>query len=69
MIYYKELVLTELMATFKLLLSPKTRSSWYNELEEAFQRSKLEIGKKIKEGVRMFDPPRVTNLSSDLPET
>ena len=67
MIYYKELVLTELMATFKLLLSPKTRYSWYNELEEA--RSKLEIGKKVKEGVRMFDPPRVTNLSPDLPET
>ena len=61
--------LTEFMAPFKPLLSPKTRFKWDDELEEAFQRSKLEIVKAIEEGVRIFDPYRVTSLSPDWSET
>ena len=61
--------LTNLMAPFKPLLSPKTRFRWDYILEDAFQRSKMEIVKAIEEGVRIFDPERVTCLSPDYSET
>ena len=61
--------LTDLMAPFKPLLSPKARFKWDDTLEEAFQQSKLEIVKAIKEGVTIFDPYRVTSLSPDWSKT
>ena len=57
--------LTEHMAPFRELLSPKTRFRWDDEMEEAFQQSKLGIIEAIKEGVRIFDPTRPTVLSPD----
>ena len=61
--------LTGMMAPFKPLLSPKTRFRWDDELEQAFQRSKLEIVKAIEEGVRIFEPGRTTCLSPDWSKT
>ena len=61
--------LTDLMAPFKPLLSPKTRFRWDDELEHAFQKSKLEIVEAIKEGVKIFEPHRVTALSPDWSKT
>ena len=61
--------LTEMMAPFKPLLSPKTRFRWDEELEHAFQQSKLEIVKAIEEGVRIFEPGRTTSLSPDWSKT
>ena len=61
--------LTDLMAPFKPLLSPKTRFQWNDDLEQSFQRAKLEIVKAIEEGVRIFDPSRVTTLSPDWSKT
>ena len=61
--------LTEMMAPFKPLLSPKTRFQWDDNLEQAFQRSKLEIVKAIEEEVTIFDPCRTTTLSPDWSKT
>ena len=61
--------LTDLMEPFKPLLSPKTRFAWNDELEKAFQESKLEIVKAIQEGVRIFEPSRTTVLSPDWSKT
>ena len=61
--------LTGMMAPFKPLLSPKTRFRWNDELEQAFQQSKLEIVKAIEEGVRIFEPGRTTCLSPDWSKT
>ena len=61
--------LTDLMAPFKPLLSPKTRFHWDEVLEHAFQESKFEIVKVIEEGVKIFDPCRITALSPDWSKT
>ena len=61
--------LTDLMAPFKPLLSPKTRFRWDDNLEQSFQLAKLEIIKSIKEGVKIFDPSRITTLSPDWSKT
>ena len=57
--------LTKIMLPFKPLLSPKTRFRWDDELEHAFQESKLEIIEAIKQGVEIFEPGRTTSLSPD----
>ena len=57
--------LSDLMLPFKPLLSPKTRFRWDDELEHAFQKSKLEIIEAIKQGVQIFEPGRTTSLSPD----
>ena len=61
--------LTDLMAPFKPLLSPKTRFRWDDNLEQSFQLAKLEIIKSIKEGVKIFDPSTITTLSPDWSKT
>ena len=57
------------MAPFKPLLFPKTRFRWDDELENSFQQAKLEIIKSIYEGVKIFDPSRITTLSPDWSKT
>ena len=57
--------LIEIMAPFKVLLSPKTPFRWDEVLEDAFQASKLELIEAIKHGVQIFDPKRKTCLSPD----
>ena len=61
--------LTEIMAPFKPLLSPKTPFQWDDELEDAFQKSKFELIEAIKHGVQIFDPTRKTCLSPDWSKT
>ena len=61
--------LTEEMLPFKPLLSPKTPFKWTEELESSFNKSKIELIKSIKEGVRIFDPTRKTCLSPDWSKT
>ena len=58
--------LLDLMAPFKPLLSPKTRFEWSDNLEEAFQKSKLAIVEAIVEGVEIYDPKRTTCLQTDF---
>ena len=53
------------MLPFRELLSPKTPFRWTDKLEEAFQESKLEITRAIREGVRIFDPRLTTCLRTD----
>ena len=56
--------LSELMAPFRHLLSPKTKFHW-NALEESFKKSKLETVQVIENGVKIFDPNRIISLSPD----
>ena len=53
------------MAPFKPLLSPKTKFFWSEELEQAFQSSKLKLIEAIQDGVQIFDPKRKTCLTPD----
>jgi hypothetical protein len=53
------------MAPFKPFLSARFPFSWSSELEQAFQASKEEIVKAIREGVEIFDVQRRTCLRSD----
>lgn len=57
------------MAPFKKLLSPKTKFAWTEELDAAFERSKVEIIKEIQKGVEIFDPKRRTCLRTDWSKT
>ena len=60
--------LTNLMAPFRNFLSPNHKFEWNSELEETFLQSKKEIIAAIEEGVRIFDPNRVTVLNTDWSE-
>ena len=57
--------LRDLMAPFKPLLSPKTPFKWTEELENAFQNTKVALVNAITHGVQIFDPKRKTCLSAD----
>ena len=57
--------LTEIMAPFKPLLSPKTKFFWSVDLEDAFQASKRKLIEAIQHGVQIFDPSRLTCLTPD----
>ena len=48
--------LTDLMKPFEPSLSPKTPFLWTEELEHAFEQSKIKLIKAIEHGVRIFDP-------------
>ena len=61
--------LTELMAPFKPLLSPKSKFTWTIELEAAFQSSKTLIINAIKRGVEIFDLTKLTCLRPDWSKT
>ena len=59
----------DIMAPFKPLLSPKAPFIWTPALEAAFQASKDALIREIQEGVRIFDPQRMTCLSTDWSTT
>ena len=61
--------LTKIMAPFKPLLSPKSKFTWSDELESAFQSSKEIIIEAIKKGVEIFDMQRPTCLRPDWSKT
>ena len=53
------------MIAFRHLLSPKVKFVWTEDLAKAFVLAKLNIVRKIHEGVRMFEVLRVTALVTD----
>ena len=53
------------MKAFCHLLSPKVKFLWTEELAREFELAKLNIVKKIHEGVKMFEVSRVTALVTD----
>ena len=57
--------MTQQMKPFRSLLKPSTKFTWTSELDEAFRQSKEIIIKEMKEGVRLFDPARLTCLATD----
>ena len=61
--------LGDIMAPFKPFLSPRMRFEWNEQLEDAFNKSKVEIVEAIKLGVTIFDPTRTTVLSPDWSKT
>ena len=61
--------LTEVMSSFKPLLSPKSKFAWSSEMESAFQSSKTTIIDAIKRGVEIFDMEKLTCLRPDWSKT
>ena len=57
------------MAPFRDLLKPSVKFEWTEQLDRAFQESKLEIVRMVENGVKMYDPELVTCLSSDFCKT
>jgi hypothetical protein len=57
--------LRDLMRPFKRFLSPKVEFQWSDEMESAFQASKLAIVDAIRRGVEIFDLGRRTCLRPD----
>lgn len=53
------------MKPFRALLKPSTTFCWTNELDEVFHKSKEIIIQEMKDGVRLFDPARMTCLATD----
>ena len=60
---------TDVMLPFRHLLKPSSKFEWTDELEEAFTKSKVEIIKRIEDGIRTFDPRKVTCLAPDFCKT
>ena len=57
--------LTEMLRPFKPFLSPKVKFEWTAELNEAFEKSKLEIVRAIENGVEIYDLVKDTCLRPD----
>jgi hypothetical protein len=53
------------MIAFRHLLYPKVKFLWTDELAREFVLAKLNIVRKIHEGVRMFEVSRITALVTD----
>ena len=61
--------MTAFMEPFRLLLTPKIRFQWSDELQEIFNESKLQIVSEIENGVRIFDKKKPTCLATDWSKT
>ena len=57
--------LRDCLAPFRQFLSAKSKFSWSGELDQAFEKSKLEIIKAIRKGVEIFDVALPTCLRPD----
>ena len=57
--------MTEKMLPFRQLLKPNTTFQWTDELQALFDESKLVIASEIEDGVRIFDPNKLTCLATD----
>ena len=57
--------LRDVMAPFRLLLSPKKKFLWNDEIDASFNSSKQIIVDKIREGVKIFSLDKVTCLRPD----
>ena len=60
---------SDIMLPFRNLLKPSTEFLWTPELNEAFEKSKLEILKAVEKGVRTYDMGKVTCLATDWSKT
>ena len=58
--------MTEEMAPFRHLLSPKQKFQWSDELDRLFEKAKVAIVDKVEEGVRLFDQNLPTSLATDF---
>ena len=57
------------MAPFRDLLKAGNVFEWTEDLNVAFEASKKEIVRLVKNGVQMFDPELMTCLSTDFCKT
>jgi hypothetical protein len=57
--------LREIMSPCKPFLSPRVKFCWSQELDEAFEASKVAIMDAIREGVKIFDMAKKTCLHPD----
>ena len=53
------------MKPFRHLLKPSIKFVWTEELQKAFEQSKEVMLEAMREGVRLFNPTRTTNLATD----
>ena len=60
---------TNVMEPFRHLLKSKDKFNWSQELQEAFDKSKVVIIDQIHQGIKTFDPKKVTCLASDFSKT
>ena len=56
---------TTQMKPFRTFFKPSMKFVWTEELTKAFEQSKEVIIREMRDGVRLFDPSRLTCLSSD----
>ena len=56
---------TDIMNPLRHLLSPNSEFLWTQELNNSFERSKQEIIKAVKNGVKSFDPKGTTCIATD----
>jgi len=61
--------LRDLMEPFRKFLSPKVKFEWNKDLNDIFEKSKLQMIEAIKKGVQIFDPSRRTALMTDWSKT
>ena len=57
--------MNDIMHPFRELLKPGTKFYWDSELQEIFNKSKLEICNLVKDGIKLFDPERKTAILTD----
>ena len=53
---------TEVMLPFRTLLKPSTEILWTQDLQNSFDKSKVEIVKAVENGVKIYDPSKTTAL-------
>ena len=57
--------ISPIMEPFRELIKPNNKFHWTTELDELFEKSKIEILNKVKDGVKSFEPHRRTCLQTD----
>ena len=60
---------TEVMLPFRTLLKPTSEFLWTQELQDNFDKSKNKIVKAVENGVKIYDPNKVTALCADWSKT
>ena len=57
------------MLPFRTLLKPTSEFLWTQELQDSFDKSKNKIVKAVENGVKIYDPNKVTALCADWSKT
>ena len=57
------------MLPFRTLLKPTSEFLWTQELQDNFDKSKNKIVKAVENGVKIYDPNKVTALCADWSKT